>query len=49
MDHYYAELIAQAKDEYWSKGEPLPLDLAAKMMEAGLDVETLERKNLNNG
>lgn len=36
-------LINQAK-WHWEQGEPLPLDLAAAMMEVGLDVETLERK-----
>lgn len=48
MDHYYAELLAEAR-LYWNQGEPIPLDLAAKLMEAGFDVETLERKNLKNG
>jgi len=30
---------------HWGAGNPLPLDLAVKLMEAGYDVVRLERKH----
>lgn len=38
-------LIRQARN-YWEKGERLPLDLFARFISAGLDVDALERKYL---
>ena len=31
---------------YWNEGNVLPLDLAAKLMAEGLDVEALEAKHM---
>lgn len=38
-------LMDQAQD-YWDQGKHLPLDLFARMAQEGLDVETLELKNI---
>jgi hypothetical protein len=42
MNPRIERLLAKAQ-RYWDKGDALPLTLAASLMEAGLDVETLER------
>jgi hypothetical protein len=36
-------LLENAQRRYWDKGLPLPLNIAAQLIEAGLDVEQLER------
>jgi hypothetical protein len=43
-DRYYINTLIEEAQDYWALYEPIPLDLAADMMEAGLDVEELERK-----
>lgn len=43
MEHYLDNLLRRAT-KHWQEGNPVPMDLAAEMLEAGLDVETLERK-----
>ena len=32
----------------WKAGEPIPLDLAAELIEEGLDVEALQEQYLDN-
>lgn len=38
-------LLRQARP-FWDRGEPLPIDLFARLLSAGLDVEALERKHM---
>ena len=38
------EVYLDEAKQFWRHGRPIPLDLAALMMDEGLDVETLERK-----
>lgn len=38
------ERLLRIADRLAQRGEPIPLDLAAKLMAAGIDVNTLERK-----
>jgi hypothetical protein len=43
---YHEHLITRAQS-HWAVGHRLPVDLFAEMLSAGLDVEELERRNLN--
>ena len=40
------ERLIRKAEKYLERGEPLPLDLAAAMVDAGLDVDAIERKAL---
>ena len=47
MNRIQHELLAEAKD-MWSRGFPVPVDMAMQMTAEGLDVERLEAKFLDN-
>ena len=47
MSRIQHELVAEAKD-MWSRGFPVPVDMAMQMKAEGLDVERLEAKYLDN-
>ena len=47
MNRIQHELLAEAKD-MWSRGFPVPVDMAMQMNAEGLDVERLEAKFLDN-
>lgn len=46
MTLYQSILIDEAMD-MWRRGFQIPIDLFAKMLHAGLDVDGLEAKHLN--
>jgi len=39
------EFLLRKAERYWNRGLPLPIDLFAQLLSAGLDVEALERKH----
>lgn len=43
MSRYLDALLDRA-DAFWTRGEPLPIDLYADLLAAGIDVETLEHR-----
>lgn len=48
--NYHSErnkLLKEAKG-FWRRKKPCPLHIAFRMMQVGMDVETLENKHLNN-
>ncbi|MCX4025653.1 hypothetical protein H0A36_28290 [Endozoicomonas sp. SM1973] len=40
--------LTRAYLHFWDHGKTLPLDLAARLVEDGYDVEALEQKEVNN-
>lgn len=36
--------LLRIADRYVQRGNPIPLDLAARLMAAGIDVDAIERK-----
>lgn len=40
----YVYTLIEKAQSYWAVDEPLPLDLFAELMSAGIDVEALEAK-----
>ncbi|WP_018868301.1 MULTISPECIES: hypothetical protein [unclassified Thioalkalivibrio] len=39
--------LLEIAETYWSEGEPLPLDIAMRLMAEGYDVEALEAEHTN--
>ncbi|MGI0120214.1 hypothetical protein [Zooshikella sp. RANM57] len=42
------KLLTSAYLHYWDKGQQLPVDLAMRLLEDGINVEALEQKELAN-
>lgn len=42
----HPEFLLRQAEDYWNNGHHLPIDLFARMISAGLDVDALERKHM---